>query len=172
MTKKLLETLDLPDYDDDEEEIDSSESLERSKKLVAQAQEEQKVLMGELTNSEKINKALTEISGFEEHDAEMNDIATKALDTFKELHDLGLQVTDAHAGKIFEVASTMLKTALEARDAKATRKLKQVELMIKKQKLDIDSGDALSDSATGTEFDRNELLDMFKQAQNEQSSDK
>jgi hypothetical protein len=174
MTKKLQEIFDLPDIDDAlSDDITAGEALEQSKKLVAQAQEEQKVLMGELSNSEKINQALTAVEGFAEHDTDMDDIATKALDTFKELHDLGLQVTDAHAGKIFEVASTMLKTALEAKDAKASRKLKQVELMIKKQKLDQDRGEGGSgEGGGGTEFDRNELLSLIKNSQKEQSSDK
>jgi hypothetical protein len=173
MTKKLQETFDLPDIDDILlDDFSEKEALEQSKKLVAKAREEQKILMGELSNSEKINQALTAVEGFAEHDTDMDDIAKKALDTFSELHDLGLQVTDAHAGKIFEVASTMLKTALEAKDAKASRKLKQVELMIKKQKLDQDSGEAIVGNNGGTEFDRNELLSLIKNSQNEQSSDK
>lgn len=170
MTKKLQETFDLPDIDsfmndDDNDEVSPSEAFDESKLVVAKAQETHKVLMGEITNSEKINKALTEVDGFKDHDDEMNDIAKKALDTFAQLQALGLQVTDAHAGKIFEVASTMLKTALEANDAKASRKLKQVELMIKKQKLDMDSGETTPGNSQGTEFDRNELLALFKESQ-------
>lgn len=167
MTKKLQETFDLPDIESymNDDEISPSEAFEESKLIVANAQEEHKVLIGQLTNSEKINNALTEVDGFKDHDDEMNDIAKKALDTFTQLHALGLQVTDAHAGKIFEVASTMLKTALEANDAKASRKLKQVELMIKKQKLDMDSGETTPGNSSGTEFDRNELLALFKESQ-------
>jgi len=64
----------------------------------------------------------------------------------------------------------MLKTALEARDAKVNRKLKQIDLMIKKQKLDHDMGDV--QTGTGEDFDRNELIKMFMDTQKEQQSDK
>ena len=162
MTSSLEELFDLPSGDEPEE---------TPEEIIEHAKEESKELMTAITNSEKINAALPVISDLEEHDREMDEIATKALETFGELHDIGLNVSDPHMGKVFEVAATLLKTALDARDAKANRKLKQIELMIKKQKLDIDTGD-VEVGEGGQEFDRNELLKMFLDNKNSQESDK
>jgi len=166
MTQKLNEVFNLPDAD----EATPSEAWQDSKEIIEHAEEEQSVMLTAISNSEKINAALPAVINIDQHDEEMDDIAQKALDTFQELHDLGLQVSDAHTGKVFEVASTMLKTALEARDAKVNRKLKQVELMIKKQKLDFDMGDV--QTTEGESFDRNDLIKMFLDTKNEQQSDK
>jgi hypothetical protein len=164
MTKKLEEFFDLDSAD---EETVEEESLED---IIEHAKEERTELMTALTNSEKINQALPAIGSIDEHDTEMDDIAKMAIDTFHELHDIGMNVSDAHTGKVFEVAATLLKTALDARDAKVNRKLKQIELMIKKQKLDADTGEI--DSPQGEEFDRNELLKAFLDNKNNQESDK
>lgn len=166
VTRRLEEFFDL---ESTEEEQVEEESLED---IIEHAEEERTELMTAITNSEKINAALPIISDLDNHDDEMDDIAQKALDTFAELHDIGLNVSDPHIGKVFEVASQLLKTALDARDAKATRKLKQIELMIKKQKLDTDSGESSGSGGSGEEFDRNELLKMFLDNKNSQESDK
>lgn len=164
MNKKLEEFFDLDPADEVVEEP------ENVKEIMEQAQEERTELMTAISNSEKINAALPAVTNIDEHDEEMDEIAKKALDTFQELHDIGMNVSDAHTGKVFEVAATLLKTALDARDAKVNRKLKQVELMLKKQKLDVDTGEA--DTSQGEEFDRNELLKMFLDNKNNQESDK
>jgi len=154
----------------DEEELTPTEAWEESKDIIEHVEEDKTEMIAAISNSEKINAALPAILDIEVHDVEMDDIAAKALDMFDRLDALGMQVTDAHAGKVFEVASTMLKTALDARDAKVNRKLKQVELMIKKQKLDHDVGDV--QTGQGEDFDRNELIKMFMDTQKEQQSDK
>jgi len=165
--KKLEEVMNIMPADDD---LTPDEAWEESKEIIEAVEEDKTVMLSAISNSEKINAALPAVLDIEIHDGEMNDIAAKALDMFDRLDALGMQVTDAHAGKIFEVASTMLKTALDARDAKVNRKLKQVELMIKKQKLDHDTGDVQSEA--GEDFDRNELIKMFMDVQKEQQSDK
>jgi len=126
--------------------------------------EESTEIINALTAAEKIDHALSTVSGLSEHDKEMDAVAKKAIRSYKDLCDLGLNVQDSHAGRIYEVAATMLKTALEAKDAKVTRKLKTIELQLKKAKLDQDKNskhDADSD-ASGNEFDRNELLEYMK----------
>ena len=47
---------------------------------------------------------------------------------------------DRNSGKIFEVAATMLKNAVDAKQAKLDKKLRIVELQLKKEKLDRDAG--------------------------------
>ena len=75
--------------------------------------------------------------------------------------DLGMNVDSRYPGRIFEVASTMLRNAIDAKSNKIDKKLKMVELQLKKQKIDKDD-----DKDTGTVeaqdgfviSDRNELM--------------
>lgn len=131
---------------------------EKSKEqLLAEAKE----IYTALTTAEKIDYALPTVMGLETHDLEMDEIATKAVKTFDDLIVLGGNVQDLHAGKIYEVAGQMLKTALEAKNAKAERKLKMINLQLKKVRAEqIDFGQGNSDRrrSNGGEFDRNELL--------------
>jgi hypothetical protein len=79
-----------------------------------------------------------------------------------------------HAGKIYEVAGQMLKTALDAKNSKADKKLKMIELQLKKvrsEQIDIDQGNGVI-HANGGEFDRNELLKYIISDKNSQNSDK
>ena len=114
-----------------------------------------------MSTASKVDTALPAVSGLDAHDSEMDDIATKAINTFSDLVALGNNVPDMHAGKIFEVAGQMLKTALEAKNAKADKKLKMIELQLKKvriEQIDIEMGNTTAPTASGSEFDRNELL--------------
>jgi hypothetical protein len=98
----------------------------------------------------------------ESHDSEMDDIARQALDSYAQLMALGMNMTDMAAGPVFANAATMLKIALDAKDSKVTRKLKQVDLMLKKARLDKQNG-VQDDGTAGTQLDRNELLKLINQ---------
>jgi len=107
---------------------------------------------------------LAEVRGMEEHDGEMDEIAQKALDNFDQLMSLGMNLTDMAAGPVFSSATQMLKVALEARDSKVSRKLKQVDMMIKKANLDHRKDTAKGGDAQQVQpnvYDRNELLKML-----------
>lgn len=112
----------------------------------------------ELTVREKIDQALPLVGDLTEHDREMDDIAVMAIETFQNLVSLGNNVSDLHAGKIYEVAGQMLKTAMDARNSKTDRKLKMVDLQLKKLRADQKDPEMDSIASTGGEFDRNELL--------------
>jgi hypothetical protein len=93
----------------------------------------------------------------------MDDIASRALHSFEDLIALGGNVADVNAGKIYEVAGQMLKTAMEAKNSKTDRKLKMIELQLKKarvEQIDVENGSAPKTS-NGVEFDRNELLKLL-----------
>jgi hypothetical protein len=115
--------------------------------------------------SEKINNALTQVQGMDSHDFEMDDIAQKALSSYQQLMDLGMNMTDMAAGPVFANAANMLKIALEAKDAKVTRKLKQIDLMLKKVRTDQKDSqkDSNSEDVHAITFDRNELLKIISQ---------
>jgi len=56
----------------------------------------------------------------------------------------------------------MLNSAITAKNAKVNKKLKMIDLQLKKAKLDLDNPDGASSAgATGSLLDRNELLDRL-----------
>jgi len=76
------------------------------------------------------------------------------------LMDLGMNVEVRYSGRIFEVASSMLKNAIDAKTAKVDKKLKAVDLQLKKLKIDKDSPDDndVLDGKGYVMLDRNELI--------------
>ena len=165
MTKKLEDFFNLPDSaEDDAEEL----PVKTKEELMVEAKE----IYTSLTTAEKVDYALPTVVGLDSHDNEMDDIADKAVKTFEDLIALGGNVPDMHAGKIYEVAGQMLKTALEAKNAKAERKLKMIELQLKKvraEQIDIDQGNGDRRMSGGGEFDRNELLKYIVSNKTEKS---
>jgi len=75
-----------------------------------------------------------------------------------------MNVESRYSGRVFEVAGGMLKTSLDAKVAKMDKKLKMIELQLKKQKVDQDTplgGDIVNgDGYVVT--DRNSLLEKLK----------
>jgi len=153
MTKKLEEEFNLPPLE--EALRGDGQSVESNPLVEIQSVEDA------ITISEKINMALSQVQGMEAHDSEMDDIARQAIDSYQQLMSLGMNMTDMAAGPVFANAANMLKIALDAKDSKVTRKLKQVDLMLKKARLDKANGN--DDTATGTQLDRNELLKLINQ---------
>ena len=155
MTKKLEEEFNLPPI----EEVTQQETLptvEESKESIEEVQ-------GALSVSEKINLAFKEIKGLEDHEVEMNDIAKKAIESYEQLMNLGMNVSDMAAGKVFAEASNMLKIALDASDAKTKAKLQQIDLMLKKARIDKFSDKGTNEETVqATVFDRNDLLKIIK----------
>lgn len=173
MTKKLEAFFNLPPTADLEEIIEPEvvEPTKTRTELLADAQE----IYSALTTAEKVDMALPTVRDLEIHNTEMDDISKKAIKTFEDLIDLGNNVPDMHAGKIYEVAGQMLKTALDAKNSKADKKLKMIELQLKKirvEQIDRDAGKGPLGPSQGTEFDRNELLKYFVDAKKIENSDK
>jgi hypothetical protein len=150
MTRKLEEEFNLPHMD----EVAETPSVEQTKHQIQTVEDA-------LSVSEKINMALAEVRGMEAHDSEMDEIAQQAVESYEQLMSLGMNMTDMAAGPVFNNAANMLKIALEAKDSKTTRKLKQIDLMLKKARLDQQSGKDTDDNANITAMDRNELLKML-----------
>ena len=74
-----------------------------------------------------------------------------------------MNVESRYSGRVFEVAGGMLKTGLDAKVAKMDKKLKMIELQLKKEKLDKDSNEV--DVVNGDGYvvtDRNSLLEKLK----------
>jgi len=116
-----------------------------------------------ITTAEKIDRALPQVTGLDAEDQDMDTYATEAMKSYQDLMNLGMNVEVRHSGKLFEVASTMLKNAVEAKNAKLEKKLRMVELQLKKQRVDQmnKTGDSSADIVEGEGYvvgDRNELL--------------
>jgi len=147
MTQKLSELFDLPQDADEpvEETVDETTSTEL---ITTEA----------LNNLEKIDEALPAIRGLDAADKEMDDIADLAIASYKDLMDLGMNVEARVASEILGSASQFLGHAITAKNAKINKKLKMLDLMLKKAKLDQDSGDPDATVGEGKMLDRNELL--------------
>jgi hypothetical protein len=166
MTKKLEEEFNLPPINETDIRLDSAETLEEQSKVVygdnlpdvIDVKDVEKAL----TTAEKIDNALRNVKGLDEHDTNMDDIAQQAVDSYQQLMNLGMNVSDRDAGSIFDSAAKMLKTALDAKDSKINSKLKQIDMMIKKARLDSNTGSG-DDSSNGPQaaLDRNELLKII-----------
>ena len=162
MTKKLEEEFNLPPLN----EV-LKESTDEPEPTVEEATTEIQIVNDALSVTEKINDAFKQIKGLDDHETEMDDVALKAIDSYEQLMQLGMNVSDMAAGKVFAEASNMLKIALEAKDSKTRAKLQQIDLMIKKARLDKTKNHNESDDPSTLSptkiYDRNELLRIIKE---------
>jgi hypothetical protein len=150
MTKKLEALFDLPESTEEkpttEQQIEQVETIDRAN-----------------TNLEKIEAALPQVNGLTLGDQELDELSDLAIESFKDLSSLGLQVDARHAGEILGVASTMLGHAINAKTNKLTKKLKMIELQLRKAALDQKAVDKAEEVdaiplGEGRALDRNELL--------------
>lgn len=156
MTRKLEQLFDLPDSDSTDQE---SPPLTKQTLFEIDA------------TIDKIDAALPSVKGLDASDAEMDDLAAKATESYENLMDLGMQVDSRFASEIFAVAGTMLGHAITAKTAKLNKKLKMVDLQLKKLRLDqtVDNQPKLP-NGEGRVLDRNDLLKTLSIKQQDQSN--
>jgi len=153
MTRKLEELFDMAAG----EKNDLTEPLpEQTQEVTAEA----------LNNLEKIENALPQVKGLEAADNEMDELATLATSSYKDLMDLGMQVDSRFASEIFNSASSFLGHAITAKTAKVNKKLKMLDLQLKKASLDQKNSSKSEEIENtplgeGKALDRNELLKML-----------
>ena len=153
MTKKLEDLFQLPENNDRGITISLPENMEEITTDTAEA-------------LDKIEAALPQVRGLEASDTEMDDLARLATDSYKDLMDLGMQVDSRFASEIFNSASSFLGHAITSKTAKINKKLKMLDLQLKKAQLDQKAaGKEEEITATplgeGKTLDRNELLKML-----------
>lgn len=156
MSKKLEELFELASVEE-ESKNELSEPLPDTTKEVTQEA---------LDNLEKIETALPQVKGLEAGDKEMDDLADLAVNSFKDLQDLGMQVDSRFSSDIFGVASNMLGHAITAKTAKLNKKLKMIELQLRKATLDQKNASKNQEIdntplGDGKALDRNELLKIL-----------
>lgn len=163
MTRKLSELFDLPPTT---QEVDASlPDLPANRETLAALD----------AAIDKIDTALPAVRGLESTDQEMDELSDLAKGSYKDLIDLGMQVDSRFAAEIFSVASNMLGHAITAKTAKLDKKLRMIDLQLKKMRLDQtakpnDDGTGLVQTAQGVVLSRNDLLEriMGRKDQNSQ----
>ena len=167
MTKKLEDILNLPNVKDAFKEVDAKEKAKTDKDKVngkSKNLDPQTAKNLEKTYAEfdKVAAALPQVKGLGElSDLELDKLAVEAEESYKNLMDLGMNVDSRYSGRIFEVASTMLRNAIDAKGSKIDKKLKMVELQLKKMKIDKDGYKDTGPIEAQDGFvisDRNELM--------------
>ena len=167
MTKKLEDILNLPNVKEAFKTVDAKEKARDAKdnnRSVPKNVDPKTAAALEKTYAEfdKIAASLPAVKGLGElSDLELDKLAVEAEESYKNLMDLGMNVDSRYSGRIFEVASGMLRHAIDAKNNKITNKLKMVELQLKKLKIDKDgnnnSGEPIESEGTIIS-DRNELM--------------
>jgi hypothetical protein len=159
MTRKLEELFELPPSEDAPAADAGTPPTEDLRSQLQTLDE----------NIDKIDQALPGVRGLEANDAEMDGLAELAKSSYNDLMDLGMQVDSRFASEIFSVASNMLGHAITAKTAKMDKKLKMIDLQLKKMRLDqqqsvLDAkaadaggGEAMQ-TAQGMVLSRNDLL--------------
>ena len=175
---QLEETLDLPSLSEAIELAQEAEKAHEQEELAHAEEELQEMKIADpdtaetfvdaLNKSQDLESRLADQEGLAVHDMEMDDIAKEAMESYRELMDLGMNVTAAHAGTIFTTAQQMLKTSLDAKNSKSDKKLKMWRLQIEQARLVRDlekergtgpiEGVLEADGSGVMRIDRNQLL--------------
>ena len=164
MTKKLEDILNLPNVKEAFKKVDEKEKAQESTngKTKNLDPETHKNLQKSYAEFDKVAAALPQVKGLGElSDLELDKLAVEAEESYKNLMDLGMNVDSRYSGRIFEVASTMLRNAIDAKSNKIDKKLKMVELQLKKMKIDKDGDKDTGPIEAQDGFvisDRNELM--------------
>ena len=157
MTKKLESLFGFDKTVDAEEAPEQEHTVEETRAAIVEIDDA----------IDKIDQALPAVRDLDSSDQELDDIAAKATETFENLTDLGFNVDSRYAAELFAVAGTMLGHALTAKTTKLQKKLKVLDLQMKKMKLDHDAAknnpnkDTEMETAHGQVLSRNDLLERL-----------
>ena len=153
MTKKLEELLNLPPN----EEPMIAPSAEALPTIDLQEK---------LEEFDKIAAALPRVKGLGDMaDVELDALADKAEKAYDDLMDLGMNVDPRYGARMFEVAANMMNAAIQAKSNKIDKKLKMVDLQLKKLAIDKKHGEGSGDTVEGQGYiltDRNSILEKLK----------
>jgi hypothetical protein len=158
MTKKLEELLNLPESKEIIQQENEKNKSPKKSSIPVHALEQ-------LQEFDKITAALPQVTGLGNlGDTELDEVSEKSMAAYEDLMDLGMNVEARYSGRIFEVAGNMLRTNLDSKVAKLDKKLKMVELQLKKEKLDKEASPE-QNVVQGEGYlvtDRNSLLEKLK----------
>jgi hypothetical protein len=164
MTQKLSEIFNLPPAEENTANNDTDSTAEGNPSI-----DEQRAIIQEVDLAiDKIDAALPYVNDLDISDRELDDLSDLAKEKFQDLIDLGMNVEARFSGHILATAGTLLGHAITAKQAKLDKKLRMVDLQLKKARLDAQiekdsnksDGDKIIDAEDGRAvvLDRNELL--------------
>ena len=160
MTQKLSELFNLPPTEETTGTGETDSTVEGNPSI-----EEQRAIIKQVDSAiDKIDAALPFVSDLDVSDKELDELSDLAKDKFQDLIDLGMNVEARFSGHILATAGTLLGHAITAKQAKLDKKLRMIDLQLKKARLDSQTnkndGEKLVDAADGNGviLDRNELL--------------
>ena len=156
MTKRLNEIFDLPE--------DTAPLVEPKTETVSV---EPIDLQEKLEAFDKIAAALPRVKGLGDvSDLELDGLAAKAEAAYDDLMNLGMQVEARYGARMFEIAAQMMNAAITAKTNKIDKKLKMVDLQLKKLAIDKKNGnESAPDTVDGQGFiltDRNSILEKLR----------
>jgi len=166
MTKKLVELFNLADQDLAENPVEDD--------FLAPA------TLEEIDNIiERVDLALPTVRDLDTADQELDSLAQTARDGYDQMMDLALNVEPRFSGPIFQTAATMIGHAITAKTAKLDKKLRMIDLQLKKARLDQVERKEQQKSQTagaipgvGAVLDRNEILKLLAQENKNAKTDK
>jgi len=156
MTKKLEELFNL-------EETEKTPNVEEvSAEMIEEKHQQVRSVDDSYAAVDEITKSLPQVAELDDlGEGDLDKLASKAEQAYDDLMDLGMNVEVRYSGRIFEVAGGMLKSAIDAKAAKVEKKLKAVDLQLKKYKIDKDNNEDPNNIMNGEGYvitDRNELM--------------
>lgn len=156
MTSQLANLLNLPDPE---------ENTPTPEEVIEDIKENELVLANAEDISSKIDTSLQSVTDLDITDNELDELSALAKKNYEELIDLGMNVEARFSGAILQTSGNLLGHAISAKQAKIDRKLRTIDLQIKKMRLDQISpkksdGDKIveAEDGQGVVLDRNELL--------------
>lgn len=153
MTQKLESLFNLPPADSTTPE-EAQSNIEENRAIIKEVD----------LAIDKIDAALPFVNDLDISDKELDDLSDLAKEKFQDLIDLGMNVEARFSGHILATAGTLLGHAITAKQAKLDKKLRMIDLQLKKARLDQQNskndGEKLITAADGrgVVLDRNELL--------------
>ena len=152
MTKKLEELFQFDQLEQSDEPDTPALTVEQTRAAIVAID----------TNIDKIDLALPAVRDLDASDRELDELADLAKQSYQDLSDLGMNVDSRFAAELFAVAGTMLGHALVAKTTKLNKKLKMIDLQLKKARLDQQAPDTeLLPTAEGQILSRNDLLERL-----------
>jgi len=155
MTQKLEELFNLPPRENPDATAEEAEAV---------IEENREMIYAVDDAIDKIDAALPFVNDLDRSDKELDELSDLAKEKFQDLIDLGMNVEARFSGHILATAGTLLGHAITAKQAKLDKKLRMIDLQLKKARLDQQAqkndGEKLVDAEDGKAvvIDRNELL--------------
>lgn len=129
MTRGIEDMLNLPHLEDllKDNGMESDDNTEENDRRLAEA----------LAIAEQAEQRLAMTTGAD-HALAMDDLYTEIKKHAQDLMDLGYNIDHARARGIFEIASSMFKNAIDAKNSKRDAELKAMKLALDEKRLELD----------------------------------